>query len=351
MLRAWLEACWPCFIALAVGMGLARGLVGLSGARWQWGRLREMHRCQRGGVQSLAFVLTLPMFFMTVMFILQVSQLMVAQMVIHYAAFAGARAASVWIPAAVDPPPDNPTCDRFIDEDEYFATDALTGQSKYIEIENRLGVLPSPAGADVDPSLVEADPRSPSTKLRKIRTAVIAALAPLSPSRDLGAQATTPEVLQAIPASQKLYAALATQSTNNSRIPQRIANKLAYADAATQVFVQWRDSRDPAGHDSTDYRAYNVRNHQNPRVVFHPQEVGWQDPITVYVVHRYALLPGPGRLLAAQLVRADGLPDTVSPRIVNDRGSFNRQVYTTRLQATATIAPEGIKSIRPYIQP
>jgi hypothetical protein len=206
-------------------------------------------------------------------------------------------------------------------------------------------------GVDTDPSLVEAESRSPSEKLRKIRAAVILACSSLAPSRDLGANALTPEVQNAGPSTQRMYAALVPGSASNSRLPQRIRSKLAYADSATQVFVEWRDSQSPAGRDSLSHRAYNVRNHPNPRIVFHPQEVGWQDPITVYVIHQYALLPGPGRLLAAQLVRADGLPDTVSPRIRTSSGVYGGQVYTTQLQATATMVPEGIKSIRPFVQP
>lgn len=351
MLRSWLEVCWPCFIALAVAFVLARLLLAATGAQWQWRRLGDLHRCQRGGVQTLAFVMTLPLFMMITMFIIQVSQLMVAEMVIHYAAFAGARAASVWIPAAVDEPPVNYTCDPHIDEEEYFGTDLLTGQSRYLEMENRLGIFPTPAGTDVDPSVVEATTNSPSTKLRKIRMAVLQAAAPMCPSRDVGAVASTPELQTTIPASQRMYAALAPQSQSNSRIPQRIANKLAYADAATQVFVQWRDGRSPAGRDSLSYRAYNVRNHPNPQVHFHPQEVGWQDPVTVFVMHDFALIPGPGRFLSTFLVRSDGLPDNVSPKIRTDTGTFNQTMYTTRLTASATIVPEGIKSIRPFVQP
>ncbi len=351
MLRTWLETCWPCFIALVVAFGLARLLLAATGARWQWRRLGDIHHCQRGGVQTLAFVLTLPLFMMITMFIIQVSQLMVAMMVIHYAAFAGARAASVWIPAAVDEPPMNYTCESHIDEEEYFGTDRVTGQSRYLEMENRLGIMPTPAGADVDPSLVEAASDSPSTKLRKIRAAVLQAAAPMCPSRNVGATASLPELRWSIPATQRMYAAFAPQSRSNTRIPDRIANKLAYADAATQVFVEWRDGRSAAGRDSLSYRAYNVRNHPNPQVHFHPQEVGWQDPITVYVMHDFALIPGPGRFLSTILVRSDGLPDNVSPKIRKDTGTFNQTMYTTRLEASATIVPEGIKSIRPFVQP
>ena len=52
-----------------------------------------------GQRQSLSFVLTLPFFIMILLFIVQVSQLMIGQIVVEYAAFAAARAAAVWIPA------------------------------------------------------------------------------------------------------------------------------------------------------------------------------------------------------------------------------------------------------------
>ena len=52
-------------------------------------------------MQSLSFVLTLPLFIMVMMMIVQVSQLMIGMVVVHYAAFAAARSAAVWIPAAM----------------------------------------------------------------------------------------------------------------------------------------------------------------------------------------------------------------------------------------------------------
>ena len=52
-------------------------------------------------MQSLSFVLTLPVFILVMMMIVQVSQLMIGIVVVHYAAFAAARSAAVWIPAAM----------------------------------------------------------------------------------------------------------------------------------------------------------------------------------------------------------------------------------------------------------
>ena len=55
-------------------------------------------------MQSLSFVLTLPVFIFIMMMIVQVSQLMIGIVVVHYAAFAAARSAAVWIPAAMPAP-------------------------------------------------------------------------------------------------------------------------------------------------------------------------------------------------------------------------------------------------------
>ena len=44
-----------------------------------------------GSVQTLSFVLTLPIFIMVMMLIVQVSQLMIGLIVVHYAAYAAAR--------------------------------------------------------------------------------------------------------------------------------------------------------------------------------------------------------------------------------------------------------------------
>ena len=197
--------------------------------------------------------------------------------------------------------------------------------------------------------LVEAKASITSAKLAKIRTAVIMACAPMSPSQNVGASPQTPGMTQVIGATQQLYANLLPSSRNNSRINPRLANKLQYADQNTQVFVEWLDARSNAGRDSLDYRSYNVRNHPDPAVHFRPYEVGWQDPVTVYVVHQFALLPGPGRLLAKYIVRADGLPDRVSQRI-QQTSAGGQTLYTTTIRASATMTNEGIKSTRPYAQ-
>ena len=99
MTRAAITACWP-WVLVLVGLVLAAHfLVRLSNARLRLARLRHLHGDQAGSVQSLSFVLTLPIFIMVVMLIVQVSQLMIGLIVVHYAAYAAARSAAVWIPA------------------------------------------------------------------------------------------------------------------------------------------------------------------------------------------------------------------------------------------------------------
>jgi hypothetical protein len=209
-------------------------------------------------------------------------------------------------------------------------------------------IVATPDSKDDDHMLVEVASSGSSAKLRNIRMAVVLACAPLAPSRNLGSAARTPRLNQSIAVTRELYKNLAPSSRQNSRLDQRLQNKISYADEQTQVFVEWLDSRSSAGRDSLDYRSYNVRNHPDPAVIFRPFEVGWQDPVTVYVVHKFALLPGPGRLLAKHIIRADGLPDRVSQRIQKTTIAGNA-VYTTTIRASATMTCEGIKSVRPYV--
>ena len=333
MHRDILIACLPCFVVLCAAMVMLRGLLAVGAASWDWRRLAQMHCCQRGGVQSLAFVLTMPIFIMVVLLIVQVSQLMIGQMVLHYAAFAGARAASVWLPAAVDDP------SQELDD--------------YAEVENRLS--DSPMSDDGDYTTFDANSSSSSQKLWKVRAAVVQALAPLAPSRPLGASGSMARIDEIVSASQRMYSTLVTASQSNSQIPVRISNKLHYCDQNTRVVLEWRDGRDGSRRDSVDNTSYNVRNHTcpNPELQTHyrESEIGWQNPITVYVIHQFALLPGPGRFLAPLLVRADGLPDRVSPRIKQANTNAGGTVYTTQMTAAATITCEGLKSVKPLIQP
>ena len=90
----WFAVCTPWLLLLIGAFAGLRLLLSLSRSRFRWRDVARLHGDQAGGVQSLSFVLTLPLFVSIVMFILQVSQMMIARVVVEYAAFAAARSAN-----------------------------------------------------------------------------------------------------------------------------------------------------------------------------------------------------------------------------------------------------------------
>ena len=64
-----------CLAVILILLLLLRGLIALSGARRRQHGIATLHRDQRGSVQSLSFVLTLPLFIMIVMAIIQITQI------------------------------------------------------------------------------------------------------------------------------------------------------------------------------------------------------------------------------------------------------------------------------------
>ena len=313
MHRAVVEQCLPCFCALIVLGGLLWCVARCSGAQFRFCRLREVHRCEAGGVQSLAFVLTLPVFILILLFIVQVSLLMMGVMTVNYSAFAAARSAAVWIPAQT-----NPT----------------------IPDQNVLppGILPN------QPFRLDVGVAQASRKYSEIFDAATLACVSMAPSRDLGStdfgllgSTRTDE------AALALYGVLEPNSSSNSRLPQRLRNKIAYSRQNTVLQITFIDKNSGVTPGSTDGPTYNP-----PTIHTHTHidsEVGWQDPVTIEVQHRFALLPGPGRFLAALLVQPDGSLDQIAPRIQYDNG-----VHKILLTASATLTVEGIKSSRPYVQ-
>jgi len=312
--RAVLEACLPCLGALIVAFVAVAVVLRASGAKWDLCKLRGLHGCERGGVQSLSFVVTLPFFLVIVTFIVQVSQLMIGVMVVHYAAFAAARSAVVWIPAALDDLEENK--------------------------------LPPPISTSNPLVLVDGDDvLETNYKYRKVFSAAAMACAPISPSRDLGFSLTGQSRATAA-ATTSLYSSMNRSSQSNRQIPRRLQSKLAYSFANTAVRIAFVDK------DTQRGPTYN------PRVLVEDlsglrdwdrHEIGWQDPVMVTVSHNFALLPGPGRFLAKQLVRGDGQPDRISPRIDSQRLDRGR-LFTTMVWASATMTNEGFKSIAPYVQ-
>ena len=342
MHRAVLESLIPAFVALAVGFALLRLVVRLSGAKLDFRRLKRIHSCETGAVQSLAFVLTLPLFIMIVMFIVQVSQLMIGIMGVHYATFAAARAATVWAPARVN----DYTAPREVENvlQQPLAEDAPVA----LQFDGDGAGAALPTGAE-------------SYKLNKIFGAAVSAVAAVSPSRTVVEPVDCTSCGVKPWAVRDWYQQLVPSSSSNTRIPQRLSNKMSYAYWNTRVDLQFFDK------DTREGPTYNPRElvivdgmpietGQNEWLRdWTPHEVGWQDPLQLTVTHDFALLPGPGRFLAKYIVRADGRADNVSPRI-SVTGSLSNNVpwteptYTTRISASATLTNEGFKPLLAYEQ-
>lgn len=310
LVRSILIAGAPILAALAV---CAAGLVLLlrfSRLRWNWQRVARLPADDQGGVQSLAFVMTFPIFLLLVLFIVQLSQLMIGVVLVHYAAFASARAASVWIPADVD--------------------DAFRMQGGDSGGQNELPAFVAPGGRwTISQQVVEG---LGDRKIREIWSAAALACVPLAPSKPTSGGGPLSTLATGTASSLTLIVqALDPAARNNAVLPRRLTNKVSYSFANTTVELQFVDRTSQGAGGAT----YNPLGH--PRVEYLPSEVGWQDPVTVTVRHKFALLPGPGRWLAAGLANRDG-------RIVQEDG-----LYKTTLTASATMTVEGLQSLRPTL--
>lgn len=317
--RAMLMACVPWLGWLMVSLVVLLLLVRISRAKFEPNRLRELHADQHGSAQSLSFVLTLPLFIMIILFIVQVSQLMIGAIVVQYAAVATARAAAVWIPAEWSGI-EGANCIGM-----YYPDPNATDQVVPNLNPNTPGYGPTDGGMTFC-----IEPGSP--KYSKIASAAVMACMPISPSRDTGSSLSG-QGTAAAEIIKTAYAALAPSSATNLAIPKRIENKLAYAMDNTTV----------------EMRFYHT-NHEPPLVLypfenqFQFNELGWQDQIQVTVKYNLPLLPGPGRLLARQVVGPAGTVDETSRAISHQSG-----VYTYPLSASAVIGNEGEKTVIPYI--
>lgn len=304
--------CFPWLAAIVASVVVGRLLIARSGSRFCLAHLRHLHRDQRGAVQSLSFVLTLPVFVMLMLFIVQLSQLTIARLMVEYAAYAAARSAIVWIPADLGDNVEPPNCigiraDRGDTRDERgneFEVFAVTG---------------------------------PSRKMDKIELAAAMALMPICPSRGVASNVAHPGIA-ATGSLQKAYQLLVPLSSNNRRVPTRIRNKLAYALENTEVDIEV--------HHRYDEPSLKIRYDIGPyRDEFAANEIGWQDQILVTVTHDFALLPGPGRLLAKRVIAPGRTSDEVTDRIRQEGSLF---VYP--LSATVRLSNEGKKPALPYVQ-
>ncbi len=256
-------------------------------------------------MQSLAFVLTVPVFIMVMMLIVQVSQLMIGTITVHYAAYAAARSASVWIAA----------------------------DTRGDEGANRISSIVPTANVGIPGAGQSYRVASGSPKFRKIQSAAQLACAAISPSRNVGYADAGPY----LGSLRRVYQALDPQHyRQNTRISQRLQNKLAYSLANTRITIGFLHKADEPA-----LTRYNILDDPNE---FRPNEVGWQDPIKVTVIHQFALLPGPGRLLFRPASGATSqVGDPVSQNIRRQG-----KVYTRELRASVIIGNEGEKSGLPY---
>jgi hypothetical protein len=319
--RMILQACLPWLAWLAAAFLAGYLLVRLNRSRVELRRLRRLHGDQDGTAQSLSFVLTLPFFVMIMLFIVQVSQLMIGTIVVHYAAFAAARSAVVWIPARLAPP-----------EQE----NCISAHFEDPEAEEQVRPILDPLDPDYGPAAggvtYVVAPGSP--KYEKIASAAVLGCMPISPSRDLGLSAPRSGSLAA-EIIKGAYGSMAPGSAANAMIPARLENKLAYAMQNTTVEIRFyhKNSEPPL------VQYFLPDDHGE----FYFNQLGWQDPITVTVRYNLALLPGPGRLLARNVPGPGGAPDEVS-------GTIRRvgDVYVYPLEASATLGNEGEQSVIPY---
>lgn len=342
MHRAVLQSLLPAVLAMSVAFVMLMLVMKLSRAKFSLPRLKRLHQCQTGAVQSLSFVLTLPLFVMLVMFIVQVSQLMVGIIVVNYAAFAAGRAAIVWAPANIN------------------------GQSRYASaMENHLpdpirddnGVRLQFSNSSVTSSGID---QATSYKLNKIHSAAVMALAPIAPSHTYFEPVNCPSCPAQIDVVQAAYQQFDPLAAANPKVSERLRNKLSYAFWNTTLdlmFIAKDYERGPTynprvlrvvdGIAGTDATGEYVRD-------WNRHEIGWQDPIVIRVTHDFALLPGPGRFLAKYIVGRDGRQDEVAPRIARQmpgsRVPFLEPVHTTSISATVTLINEGFKPLLSYEQ-
>lgn len=304
MLRSALTDLWPLAASLLVVAAVLAVVARYFRPSWRQGWLAALHRDQTGGVQSLSFVLAAPLFIMLMMLAVQITQLMIGLMTVHYAAFAAIRSASVWIPARLEP--------------------------GSLEGENRIGQRRILVGRYADGSEYIIEPGG--QKFEQIRRAAALACVPIGPSRNygIGNPGDTAGALYTA------YQSLAPAAMVNPRIPQRLASKWAYADAATTIEIRvfHPDVEPPL----MQYPPWL------PESEFTENEIGWRDQVQIRVTHHFALLPGPGRLLARR-ANESRYRDEISPQI-----SQQNAVYTIPLTAVATLVPEGEKSVIAYVQ-
>ncbi len=349
MHRAILQSCLPWFLWLCVAAGFALLLVQYCGGRMDWRKLRRLHSCEDGAVQSLSLVLTLPVFLLLVLFIVQITQIMVGIMMVHYAAFAGARAASVWIPADLTT---EPTFYENSFDDGTLPPGILEPANVVVGNNVDQGLLMGGIG------LINAANGGNSIKYQKTVLAAVIPCLTISPSRSTGDIRLPAQLQPTYTALAKLYPQVDPASQSNSVMPQRLRNKLRYAANYTTVDLSWQNVARPLP-DTEEGPTYNPRSHPAYGIdrdvpAWNPNEVGFRDPVTVVVTHQFALLPGIGHAIwnardpTDASKAAQSRSHDVSANLVTAHLDTGTPFYTIQLQASATFVNEGYKSQKRY---
>ena len=356
-----------CFAIIVVLLLILRAMIYFSGARRRPQGISLLHSDERGSVQSLSFVITLPMFILIMMGIVQIGQIMLAKVVVEYAALASTRAATVWV-------------------SQYTDT-----ESGYIEQRNCIGNSPLDRSETTYKIPTE---NSTSAKINRIRMAAHLACLPICPSRwpydDSPQLSTVPEMTHA--SLVKAYSAMAGEKSAApmEAVSARLRRKLAYSERNTMIEIEMEHPKSDPPFQPYDY-AYQVnptyklgededkggifipttslpacpgsspgincdpKIYYGPAYVgeaqaFQPSEVGWQDRINITVHHHLALLPGPGKLLSRMIHGEEGsrgLGHWVNQQQSNEQEADDT-LYTWPLVAKASTINEGELSILRY---
>ena len=352
----------------------AAALLRLCGSRPRPSRLIGLHADEDGGSQSLSFVLTLPIFAWFMVLIIQISQLMIATVLVHYAAFAAARAAIVWIPAQI-----NATSGYGSESENCIGNGSIT----FTEDGNAVpaNVLPEdPSVASSGPTsggmtyIVPTDPTScaNSYKLTKILNAAILACLPMSPSGSTGLSVPPSTQIDPSLLASTFSTMTAGSAVDNGAVPQRFRNKLAWAANNTSIELRFYHANGcdtngnviagnqaqvdpPLGVEypgtADPYPALTSPPLQPPQVQqpypvyeYQPNEIGWQDSITVTVHHNLALLPIGGWMVQGITRFGSSVGDAVI-----GQATAVGNTYICPLTAKATLGLEGEKSVVPYV--
>ena len=329
-MRAVVQAWLPWIAAALVAAAACRLLMWLGGGRWRPAKLRSLHADESGAVQSLAFVLTLPVFLLFAMFIVQVAQVMLGIMVVHYAAFAAARAAQVWVPGASELAEDPGAEGANRMEPLWPRLAAVADEEDEHGREEERYFL---TWLDLEPYA-----RDPQAKAYRVWMAAVVGCLPVAPSGDKlpldGRYERTAAALE------ELHRATLADG-GGDRTGDRLRRKLGFATAVTRMGLE-------IVHPATDQ---DLHPEAPPGTRVEIDRYGWRDTFVVTLEHDMVLLPGPMRMVAAAAGNVG--PDDLDPELpagsVRERLSEGHGEYLYTLRAEAAASLEGRRCVVPFV--